>query len=436
MPENKPNLRYSEVISEVMEAIIKDQMNDTNFETEILERISSLPVYQRSIGTAMGMLSDRLKISLALTDANGNILNSVFWPRMLELDIQKTIENFDKKEKNNKPDDHIYIRYSNINSVRGHKLDLFILKQDNSVSDENMKQIVNVMRICLNLWSQKHGEQVLPELVQAIMRDEPFRMRRIAAIFKIDVASIHNMWIITPLQNETNNQKIDNSTQTLLTLIRKELSPYCKTIVADIYNQDVVAFMDNPIDLEMMPLADSLYQAMKKSKINGIVSVFLNLKDTAEVRQSYLQNKNALATARIIYPNKKIFNHQEINFAEKCQNIISRGEEYANQAMSVLSSFDHNDSRQSNEQIETIAAFLLDAENSLDKCADIIFLHRNSVKYRINQINERLGFKLGHMPETIGIYTAVAVRRILKTRVNPEPANEIHREPLLHSAKK
>jgi sugar diacid utilization regulator len=260
----------------------------------------------------------------------------------------------------------------------------------------------------------------LPELVQAILQDEPFRMRRIAGVYGIDVASIHNMWILSPIQNSLKAVTREREVQVLLSLIREELSPFCKTIVADIYNQDVVAFMDNPVDQDMLPLAAALSEYMDAAGIKALLTVCLNLKDTAQTRRAYLQNKNALGIAWEIYPAKKIFTRQELQFAETCQTIIARGEEQVRSAMAALDCLDQAEPRQVAELCETLTVFLLDANRNHDKCAAQMFLHRNTIKYRINQINKLFGFKIGHLPETMEIYTAVAIRRILQTRTKTE----------------
>jgi DNA-binding PucR family transcriptional regulator len=423
MPENQPNLRYSEVIGEVMGAIFKDRMTDTNFQAEIIERISRLPIYQRSIGTAMRMLSDRVRVSLILTDLSGNLLSGINWPRTLEIDTEKLIKQYNqynKKDAANNEARQIYIKRYQIDTSTGSRLHLYIIKQDEPIREEDGKQIVNTIKICLNLWSQKYSGQALPELVQAILQDEPLRMRRIAQLFKIDIASIHNMWIITPVQNRKKTANPEKDPQMLLNLIREELSPYCKTIIADIYNQDIVAFMDDPSDGDLMPLADSLNTSMKDAGISAFITVCINLKETAQVRRSYLRNKNALNTARLIYPRKKIFTREEIVFADTCQDIIARGEGPVKEAMAVLDSLNNGDERQIANLYETLTVYLLEAESSLEKCAALMFLHRNSIKYRISQINDLVGFKIGRMPETMAIYTAAALKRILDTQNRPD----------------
>ncbi|MDR2185708.1 MAG: PucR family transcriptional regulator ligand-binding domain-containing protein, partial [Treponema sp.] len=407
MPPNIKNLRYSEVITEVMEAIFNDQQRETNYQAEILERISRLPVYQRSIDTAMRMLSDRLRVSLLLSDTSGNLLNSVYWPRNLALESEKTITRFMEDPAADITENKIHIIRTVVHTASNYRLDLYILKQDEYVKPDDARQITDILRICINLLSEKHGEQALPELVQTILRNEPVRMRRIARVFNIDVASIHTMWILTTEQADYGNSR------RLLSMIREELSPYCRTIAADIHNQDVVAFTDDPVGGDIFLIAGDVSKTVRKAGINALITVCFNLQDTARVRRAYLQAKNALAAVRQIYPRKRVFSQHEAAFAESCQQIIAQGETEVKERTAILDCLVPDDDRQSGDLRSTAAVFLLDADGSLEKCAELLLLHRNTIKYRLQHINERLGFKIGHMPETMEVYTAIALERIL-----------------------
>jgi sugar diacid utilization regulator len=247
-------------------------------------------------------------------------------------------------------------------------------------------------------------------------------MRNIANLFHIDVESIHNMWIVTPVAAATeatlHPSKERTLLHTLLSLTRDVLSSYCKTIVADIHDHNIVAFMDDPLDFASQPglafveLANYLNEEIKKEGVTAIVTVCSNLKDTAQTRYNYLQNKNSLQTARVIFPHKEVFSQTDIHFADSCRNLISEGEGAVQDALLIFSSLDDN-SIQTTELLNTLAAYLLDSENDYGKCSKIVALHRNSVKYRLNQVSEKLGFKIGQMPGTMEAYTACALRRIL-----------------------
>ena len=60
----------------------------------------------------------------------------------------------------------------------------------------------------------------------------------------------------------------------------------------------------------------------------------------------------------------------------------------------------------------TLSAYLLDAASELKKASEILFVHRNTVLYRLNKIKSLLGFDLAKMPMAYDIYVAVSLYRI------------------------
>ena len=65
--------------------------------------------------------------------------------------------------------------------------------------------------------------------------------------------------------------------------------------------------------------------------------------------------------------------------------------------------------------LETLAVFLIDADSSVDKAAELLYVHRGTIKYRIKRANEMFGFDIRKNPECMTIYKALAVYRILKS---------------------
>ena len=62
MPHDK-HLRYSDAISDICEAIFRQEVHASSFVTEILEEVSLLPESLRSVSTVLRMLRDRLRAS-------------------------------------------------------------------------------------------------------------------------------------------------------------------------------------------------------------------------------------------------------------------------------------------------------------------------------------------------------------------------------------
>lgn len=419
MPEKRFDLRYSEVISEVMETIVKDQLTDTQFQNEILERVSRLPTYQRSIDTVMRMLSDRLHSSIVLTDESARLLNAIAWPRTSAMNLEAILAKSEEKEKAfvEIGDGKLWLHKSAIQNSKGVQLKLFFLKENEKLKADEVKQATEVIQLAINLWSQEHGQEMLPELVRTILQDEPVRMRRIASAFQIDVASIHNMWVIIPQKSGRSWIEKEQAAKAVLGEVRAGLSHICKTVIADIYDACVVVFMDEPqIAGGLLVAALELQEKLTAKGVFFSLGESNNLRSTKDVREAYLLARAAMKTARAIFPQKTIFTHQELQFAENCRKILEQGEELIEEKMAILNCIRQEDRLKRQDLCDTLAVYMLDAGLNIPETAGLMYLHKNTIKYRIARISECLGYNVNRMPEAMALYEGLALRRVLASQ--------------------
>lgn len=414
MPEKRMNLRYSEVICEVMEAIFKDHMQGTSIVSELLDSVARLPEHKRTVDTAFKMLSDRIHASVVLTDGNRRILNEAAWPRGMGGRLYEGLFGDRQPELGGEPveypnvPDCLLYRYP-ISSRQTAGLELYLLKEKEPLSAELLRQTVELVQLAVNIWGQHQTEEVITELVRAIMQDEPLKMRRLAGMFHIDVVSIHSMWIVQ-------DERLDEWGRglALLQAVRDFLEPYCRTVVADLYEQSLVVLMDGPLSLtEQESLSELLLEKLEGNDRGGtVLTMCSHLKDTAAVRKAYLANRQYLNDARKIYPSRRIFGMPEIRFAGECREMIGMGEEEVARRLGAIEGL--YQAADGAELCRTLGVYLLDAGAGVTRTAELLYLHKNTVKYRLQKITDILGCRVGRLPESFAVYYAVAFQRLLE----------------------
>ena len=395
MPEGEKLLRYSEVIMDVTECIYWDRMRRESIVSDILGRISDLPAHQRSINTVLKMLSDRLSATVLLKDASGQILNLIAWPRNREEQVKQKLGQTHGEIK--LPEgETAYFR--DIRTETGRNMELAIIKEGGPLHEELLYQAADIVRISLNIWNRGHGEIAVRELVRAILQDEPIKMHRLADIFHIDVSSIHEMWVLHGGFSGKQHQ------------FEEILGSYPGLTVCDQYEDCFLFFLstpDSPKQAEMF--LGELLEAVREDE--ATIVRYSHLQDTGNVREAFLAHQKYLEDARKIFPGKRIFCHGEMEFARECRCLIEQGEDSLKKCTDILAPFRE---KQEGADLEaTLRVYFLDGDMSVSKTAELLYIHKNTVKYRLRRISGLLGCRLDQMPECMYLYQAAAVSRLV-----------------------
>ena len=404
MPRNRVDLRYSEVICDVMGAIIRDQLSGTSLVVEILERVAKLPQYQQTVDTVIKMLSDRLRATLILSDSQLRVINEAAWPRTSS-GLDAYLKDVTLPEPSGPPctfpaipDGRLY--RERIKTADSTFMELFIIMDREPLGKGEIQQAAESVQLAVSLWSQQHERTVVAELVKAILKDEPLKMRRLADLFNIDIASVHTMWIYSG--SGFSPEQADAAAECA--------ARFCKTAFADIYDGYLVLFMDGP---DTSSDAEILSEAITELLSEGTsCTSFTNLENPTDVRLSYLANKEYLADAKKILPCRQRFSGDDILFARTCRSTISSGEDAIDMALFSLSALHR---RRSGDELEqTLSVFLLDSGMSVQATSELLFLHKNTVKYRLKCISDCFGYTVGRMPSSYRLLEAVALKRLLE----------------------
>ncbi len=417
MPEGEKTLRYSEVISDVTDCIYRDRMKQESIVTEILEQVAVLPAHLRSVNTVLQMLSDRTASCLVLCDSLLRILNLAAWPRSLENMVKQGIERNHGSGEEGLPKEGETCKceflpdgtwsHFKIHPEKGDALELLLLKEGTALSKRMVEQMVDVVRLGVNIWGRQHSEVAVHELVHAILQDEPMKMRRLADIFHINVEKINEMWMVCGEESGSSAYL-----QKELASLRIFAADCADTVVADIYEGKLLLFLSSPYShkearQQIGGLLDQIHQddgTMTLTRCSGLCS-------TKEVRKAYLCHQEYLTDTRKVFPERKYFQIGEIRFVEGCRRLISQGEEKTEQCLDCLKGLPRDGEERS--LLETLSVYLLDGDSSVTETAKLLYVHKNTVKYRLQRIADILGYRPDKLPEGIEAYRAVAVCRLL-----------------------
>ena len=408
MPEKRWDLRYSEVISEVMEAIIKDQSAGGTLLTDVLAQMTRLPAHQRTIDAVLRMARDRIHASLILLDHQGRALGQANWPMSLELSIASFpyIESLTPVTLEN----HRTVWRCPVNQNDPQSMELYLVKDGSPISRDLVLQTAELVRLAVSLWSSKHAEVQISELVRAILLDEPLKMRRLADLFHIDVTSIHSMWV---LRIEAPDGVRQRQELEALKILREALSYRCDTVIADTYEDYIVGFMSWQNRGENVPgLSNDLLSRLEKANIPAVLVRCHRLLRTSDVRQAFLVIKEHLKHARRIWLARQSYSLEEVEFARQCRKTIDKGDEALEAVLQPLRFL--QEFSEGSELLNTLIVYLLDADSGITRCAELLFVHKNTIKYRMSRIGMCLGYPADKEPEKFYLYRAAAIHRLLE----------------------
>lgn len=126
-------------------------------------------------------------------------------------------------------------------------------------------------------------------------------------------------------------------------------------------------------------------------------------------KQAQSQVDDSVALAKKIYPHENTYNFWQLSLAEKCRTLLlSRDPNELQTCQTLIDPI-----KNSEDILDTLAVYLIDADSQLSRTAELTFLHRNTVIYRLNKAKELLGNDFNRMPYKYELYFALALARVM-----------------------
>ena len=136
-------------------------------------------------------------------------------------------------------------------------------------------------------------------------------------------------------------------------------------------------------------------------------------KDPRDFGQSYQEAKNLIAKKDILPnpKNKKVLSASSMGIYKYMFNSGNQAEilDYCNEKLRTLEEYDHANGTFLQD---TLLAYYMNGF-SVGKTAEALFIHRNSLQYRINKIEELLGMELDDYMEYLNLINCILIKRLM-----------------------
>ena len=412
LPGADMGLRYSDVISEVMEAVFMDKKNRNFFVDNTMERLSQLSPSNRTINSPLSLASDYAKASFFLCDADDNLIGYSYWPKTNAVNFSDVLTQFNDNhagkyrtaEKNGRL--YRYFRHPFTNKD-GARLSLLAVSKNNRLTTVIMEQVVEIIQLFAAVWNCNLNLTAKESLIPALIEGDLDLTRHICQDHLIDLSE-YDAFAILRFNKETAEK---TGKDTFIRNLRERFYDIAKSAIIDSFANYVIFLFSYSSDLAKDHiLLEEVAREIQRFESVQNYALFSNVDAASQVRELYISYTEHIETAMKIYPRKSFFNKSEIDFAGRCKAIISSLDGETEKYLQMLSPI----IRETEEDLLlTLTTYFLDGGAEVKKTAELLYVHRNTIQYRLARIKNLLNMDFGKFPMSFDIYIAVALKRIL-----------------------
>lgn len=420
MPFGRMDFRYSDIITDIVEYIHKRRMQGNYYTAEVMNSIALLEPQQRNINTVLRLLSDRMRCTLLLTDRYLERRGAAAWPVSNQRNYHSLLQMAQRQKPPPKGqqrmelDGHSFRLWDIPVPSKTHRgMHLLVLDEFDQMDPERLQQAVDVVALFLNIWDKGTYYDGTDALVEAVLTDDPAKMRRLAQQMGISISAVNTMWVLQLSDLRTGQELTASQKLDVVLKLKVYLQEHHKIVIVDSYGTYIVALTGGMLlEENTREMGEAFVSLLEKEGYAARGCVFDDLENTSQARDAYNRMIRCFAELCAVYPRRKIYSDSDVRYVQSCIDYVKQGEESV--ASCLLPIRKLKDTADGDILIETLCTYLLDAESNTQSTGDLLYIHKNTVHYRLNKIRSVLRCDLVQMPATLAVYEAATVYRILK----------------------
>jgi hypothetical protein len=416
------DIGYSEVINEVIEAIFLSKIKQFQYSSSILQRFSALSEVQRNYQNLIRLLGTHIKCSLSLRDQflapiadwccpgmESIDLGKLFFNDLLKISLHKT----DFSVRLSRANQTFYVHVLKISGGKTPSMFLFFFGTEPRIESHIIQQADETICTATEIWILNRGLKNNSLLLHSLINDNSITSCNVLSEMQ-NLEKWNTFWYIN-VELVSKSKSLNFQLPDLLTTINHFMKEQRRRAMIDSIDGSIVvlirdeAYHEYPEDLP--EALDSLFQEKKiPAKLVSVKIISIT-----QIRSLYLSIQQGWDYVNKIFQKRRIYNQFDVDFANYCREIISQGKEIIEHKLGILHPLNVEKEIQRKELMHTLEVFMLDTCLNIADTADAIYVHNNTVKYRIKKIREILGQHIFELPASFYLQTAVALSRIIHT---------------------
>ena len=264
-------------------------------------------------------------------------------------------------------------------------------------------QLIFENKLKSNAW-QKDNYEIDAEFVKAILDEDKISLHRLSFYIKDKVENLRYMKYIHFKQDIVDNHELKKE---VLNNIRQYHYKRSIKAYAAVYEDDIVVLITDKHDIQQDDVCDLMNNLEDISSSLDIA--YLDGLDSLEsIISAYKLCRYTIKSVPLIFKIKKYYLRHDLLFTEQCLNLIKEGESDIQYYLSILNKVKKYDA----SLYKTLESYAIDYNMNVAKTSESLFLHRNSVQYRLNKIKELIGNDKFEFPAINQLMIAMAIKRI------------------------
>lgn len=289
-------------------------------------------------------------------------------------------------------------------TIDGKKHYMILVDNEGAYSQAEITKLAGILELAMGMWKYSPVRDITAELIKALRRgnrslaamlkeEGGYGNEEIRAVFAAEGIEKEAGYKAIALYENQSGEKVVTNAESgeLCGIVFHKRSPREGAGAEELRLYDVLAEAG----------AETVFHAEITGNIEGAADAFQLINETWPFM-------------RHIFPYRKVFTIYELALAGDCINLSLNGGLIKKHYMDLLTPFRKVADTKAKQLLDTLAAFILDANMKVTDTAGILSLHANTVQYRLKRIREILGVDITDMKVAPSLVMALALLRVEK----------------------